>query len=215
MLNQIEILILDFDGVVIESNDVKTQAFEKVFSQFPRYKDTMMQFHYGNVSVSRIEKFNYLAALMGRVEDAKFKANLAANFSQFVLEGILTVPLVKGIERFLKIVKGRLPVYLASVTPANELNYILKNRSLIHWFNGVYGCPPWTKENAIRDILSRNTALPENALLIGDSAGDQEAALKTAVQFIARDSGLKFEETPALLFSDLDEIADYLGEILK
>ena len=215
MPNQIELLILDFDGVVIESNDIKTQAFEKVFSQFPQYKDAMMQFHYGNVSVSRVEKFNYLAALMGRVADKKLKAEMADNFSQYILEGILTVPLVKGADRFLKMVKGHLPLYLASVTPANELNHILEKRGLLHWFDGVYGCPPWTKANAIRDIISRNSILPKNSLLIGDSAGDQRAALETGVQFIARNSGLKFDEIPPLLFSDLNEIADYLGGTLK
>jgi phosphoglycolate phosphatase-like HAD superfamily hydrolase len=215
MPKQIELLILDFDGVVIESNDIKTQAFEKVFSQFPQYKHAMMQFHYENVSISRIEKFDYLAALMGRGTDSKLKAEMADNFSQYVLEGILRVPLVKGAERFLKMVKGQLPLYLASVTPANELHHILEKRGLLHWFDDVYGCPPWTKANAIRDILSRKSILPRNSLLIGDSAGDQRAALETGVQFIARDSGLKFDERPPLIFLDLNEIADHLGGILK
>jgi len=215
MPNQIELLILDFDGVVIESNDIKTQAFEKVFSQFPQYKDAIMQFHYENVSVSRVEKFDYLAALMGRGTDSKLKAEMADNFSQYVLKGILTVPLVKGAERFLKMAKGQLPLYLASVTPANELNHILEKRGLLHWFDGVYGCPPWTKANAIRDILSRKSILPGNSLLIGDSAGDQRAALETGVQFIARNSGLKFDEPYPLIFLDLNEIADHLGGILK
>jgi phosphoglycolate phosphatase-like HAD superfamily hydrolase len=215
MPKQIELLILDFDGVVIESNDIKTQAFEKVFSQFPQYKHAMMQFHYENVSISRIEKFDYLAALMGRGTDSKLKAEMADNFSQYVLEGILRVPLVKGAERFLKMVKGQLPLYLASVTPANELHHILEKRGLLHWFDDVYGCPPWTKANAIRDILSRKSILPRNSLLIGDSAGDQRAALETGVQFIARDSGLKFDARPPLIFLDLNEIADHLGGILK
>jgi phosphoglycolate phosphatase-like HAD superfamily hydrolase len=215
MPNKIELLILDFDGVVIESNDIKTQAFKKIFSQFPQYKDVMMQFHCENISVSRVEKFDYLAALMGRGTDSKLKAEMADNFSQYVLEGILTVPLVKGAERFLKMAKSQFPLYLASVTPANELNHILEKRGLLHWFNDVYGCPPWTKANAIRDILSRKSILPGNSLLIGDSAGDQRAALETGVQFIARDSGLKFAERPPLIFLDLNEIADYLGGILK
>ena len=215
MSNQIELIVLDFDGVVIESNNIKTQAFEKVFCQFPQYKDVLMQFHYENISVSRVEKFNYLTTLIGRGTDSKLKADIASNFSRYVLEDILTVPLVKGAERFLKMFKGQIPLYLASVTPANELNEILEKRGLLHWFDGVYGCPPWTKVNAIRDILSRNSIIPNNGLLIGDSAGDQRAALDAGVQFIARDSGLKFDESPPLIFSDLNEIADHLGEILK
>jgi phosphoglycolate phosphatase-like HAD superfamily hydrolase len=213
MSNQIELIILDFDGVIIESNDIKTQAFEKVFSQFPQYKDVLMQFHYENISVSRVEKFNYLATLMGRGTDSKLKADIASNFSRYVLEDILKVPLVKGAERFLKMFKSQMPLYLASVTPANELNEILEKRGLLHWFDGVYGCPPWTKTNAIRDILLRNSIIPKNSLLIGDSVGDQRAALDAGVQFIARDSGLKFDEPPPLIFLNLNEIADHLSGI--
>ena len=215
MSKPIEVIILDFDGVVIESNDIKTHAFEKVFSKFPQYKDVMMQFHYENISISRVEKFDYLATLIGRGSDLKLKAEITDNFSQYVLEDILTVPMVKGAERFLEMVKGQLPLYLASVTPAKELNFILEKRGLMHWFDGVYGCPPWTKANAIRDILARNAIFPKNSLLIGDSLGDQRAALETGIQFIARDSGLKFDEIPPLLFSDLNEIADYIVRFLK
>ena len=41
-MSAIEALILDFDGVVIESNEVKTNAFHNVFSRFPEFTDTMM-----------------------------------------------------------------------------------------------------------------------------------------------------------------------------
>jgi phosphoglycolate phosphatase-like HAD superfamily hydrolase len=215
MSRPIEVIILDFDGVVIESNDIKTRAFEKIFSKFPQYKDVLMHFHYENISISRVEKFDYLATLIGRGSDLKLKSVIADNFSQYVLEDILTVPMVKGAERFLEMVKGQLPLYLASVTPENELNFILEKRGLLHWFDGVYGCPPWTKANAIRDILLQNTISPKNSLLIGDSSGDHRAAMETGIQFIARDSGLKFDETPPLLFLDLNEIADYVSRFLK
>ena len=62
MLNSLQVLILDFDGVVIESNAVKTHAFEKVFARFPEYAEVMMAFHHAHVSVSRFAKFDYLAA---------------------------------------------------------------------------------------------------------------------------------------------------------
>ncbi len=215
MPNQIELIILDFDGVVIESNNIKTKAFEKVFSKFPEYKDVMMQFHYENISLSRVEKFDYLVSLMGKCADSKLKVDIADNFSRYVLEDILTVPLVKGAERFLKTFKGRIPIYLASVTPAKELEDILEKRNLLHWFDGVYGCPPWTKVNAIRDILLQKSINSNNGLLIGDSAGDQRAAIEADVQFIARDSGLKFDMPPKLLFVDLNEITDHLSRVLK
>lgn len=212
MLDSLRVLILDFDGVVIESNAVKTQAFEKVFARFPEHSETMMAFHREYVSVSRFAKFDHLAKLMGRADDAVLKADIAADFSRYALEGIIAVPLVAGAEAFLQWAKDKLPVYLASVTPEPELKLILAERGLAHWFHDVYGCPPWTKPNAIRDVLLKNNVKPGSALLIGDSAGDQRAALETGVRFLARDSGLSFDEPAPVAFADLHEIAQYLKE---
>jgi beta-phosphoglucomutase-like phosphatase (HAD superfamily) len=38
-------VILDFDGVVLESNAVKTEAFRDVFARFPEHAEAMMDFH--------------------------------------------------------------------------------------------------------------------------------------------------------------------------
>ena len=45
----LKILILDFDGVVIESNAVKTDAFDHVFGRFPDHAAAMMAYHHSNV----------------------------------------------------------------------------------------------------------------------------------------------------------------------
>jgi len=121
----------------------------------------------------------------------------------------MEVPLVKGAVSFLKVVSQQLPVYLASVTPEEELNQILEARGLSSWFRGVYGCPPWTKPGAIRDVLAKEGVQPDEVILIGDSAGDQQAAEQCGIGFIARDSGLRFPVPPALLFKDLNEIEKY------
>jgi phosphoglycolate phosphatase-like HAD superfamily hydrolase len=214
VLNPLRVFILDFDGVVIESNDVKTRAFEKVFERFPEHSNAMMEFHHAHVSVSRFAKFDHLAGLLGRSADAALKGDIAADFSRRVLEGMMAVPLVSGAEDFLKKAAARYPLYLASVTPEQELKWILAERGLAHWFDGVYGCPPWTKPNAIRDILLKEGVRPSSAMLIGDSAGDQRAAMETGVRFLARDSGLSFDAPVPLALADMDEISLHLKELL-
>lgn len=213
-MSPLRVLILDFDGVVIESNAVKTEAFHHVFARFPEHAEAMMAFHHARVSLSRFAKFDHLLALMGRADDTALMADIAADFSKRVLEGMMAVPLVQGAETFLRKVTPLLPVYLASVTPAEELAGILAQRGLAHWFRDVYGCPPWTKRDAIRDVLAREGVKPGEALLIGDSAGDQRAAQMTGVDFLARDSGLSFDAPAPLIFPDLNEITQYLDELL-
>lgn len=211
-MDGLRVVILDFDGVVLESNAAKTEAFRDVFARFPEHADAMMDFHRAHVSLSRFAKFDHLLELTGRVGDGALRTELAAEFSRRTLDKISAVPLVRGAEAFLRDVTSRLPVYLASVTPADDLARILEQRGLARWFRDVYGCPPWNKPDAIRDVLRREGVPSTQALLVGDSAGDQRAALLTGVHFLARDSGLGFDAPPPVTFPDLVGIADFIQE---
>lgn len=210
----LRVLILDFDGVVIESNAVKTLAFQQVFARFPDHADAMMEFHHTHVSASRFEKFDHLLGLAGRRGDGGLRDELAADFSARVLQVMTAVPLVRGAESFLRSITPRVPTYLASVTPEAELAVILERLGLRRWFRGVYGCPPWTKADAILDVLEREAVKPDEALLIGDSAGDQRAAGMTGVNFLARDSGLSFDSPAPRCFADLNELSRHVNEWL-
>ena len=65
------------------------------------------------------------------------------------------------------------------------------------------------------DILSKEGIKPKQALLIGDSAGDQRAAMTCGIEFLARDSGLTFDIPVPLMFKDLNEIANhFINKIL-
>lgn len=210
-LPAVRVVILDFDGVVLESNAVKTEAFAEVFARFPEHADAMMAFHRANVSASRFMKFDHLVSeRLGRPDDAALRQSLAADFSRGTLDRIARVPFVSGAEAFLEEFSPRVPIYLASVTPVEDLEATLARRDLGRFFRGVYGCPPWTKANAIRDILAREGCSPSEAVLVGDSTGDLRAAAETGLQFIARDSGLPFHPAPELVFDDLHGIADLL-----
>ncbi len=203
--------MFDFDGVIVESNHIKTDAFAQVFAQFPEHAGTMMAFHHAHVSASRFEKFDYLLRLLGRPGDQLLRERIAAEFSAVVKTRMAVVPFVKGAVALLEELKDRVPVYLASVTPDDELSATLARRGLGRFFRGAYGCPPWTKAGAIRDILASVRCLPEDAVLIGDSAGDLRAAADVGVAFIARDSGLSFGAYQGVRYPDLDAVGEVLS----
>jgi beta-phosphoglucomutase-like phosphatase (HAD superfamily) len=210
------VVILDFDGVVLESNAVKTEAFADVFARFPEHAEAMMAFHHANVSASRYLKFEHLVnERLGRPGDVSLRDELAAEFSRRTQERIATVPFVPGAEAFLAEFSARVPLYLASVTPAEDLEQTLARRDLRRFFRGVYGCPPWTKAGAVRDVLAREDCPPAAAVLVGDSNGDRRAADETGVEFVARDSGLPFDPPLQTAFRDLDAIADFLRRRLS
>jgi phosphoglycolate phosphatase-like HAD superfamily hydrolase len=201
-------IILDFDGVIVDSNGVKTAAFADVFARFPEHLERMMAYHHDNVSMSRFDKFDYLLReCLHRPDDAGLRQELADDFSRCTLDRVVACPFVTGAERFLQEFSGKTALYLASVTPQHDLDEILERRELRHFFRGVYGCPPWSKESAIRDVLRIEHISPQQAVLIGDSDGDRRAAAATGIQFVARDSGLPFT-APVNRHADLSQIAD-------
>ena len=214
--SKVRVVILDFDGVILESNAVKTDAFAEVFARFPEHAEAMMSFHRANVSASRFMKFDHLVnELLGRPNDAALRQQLAEDFSRSAQEGIARVPFVPGAESFLAEFSPRVPLYLASVTPAPDLDATLARRDLTRFFRGVYGCPPWTKSAAVRDILERESCLPSETVLVGDSMGDLRAAAENGIAFIARDSGLPFETPPELVFDDMHGVANFLRPIIE
>lgn len=215
-LSNVRVVILDFDGVVLESNAVKTEAFSAVFARFPEHAEAMMAFHNANISASRFMKFEHLVSeRLGRPDDAALRHQLAEDFSRSAQEGIARVPFVPGAESFLAEFSVRVPLYLASVTPAADLEAILERRDLTRFFRGVYGCPPWDKAGAVRDILDRESCSASEAVLVGDSMGDVRAAEETGIGFIARDSGIPFDHPPDLVFDDMHGVADFLRQVIQ
>jgi phosphoglycolate phosphatase-like HAD superfamily hydrolase len=204
-------IVLDFDGVIVESNDVKTAAFEAVFARFPEHHDAMMAFHHANVSMSRFAKFDYLLReRLGRADDDTLRDELAIDFSRRTVDLVVACPFVSGAETLLAEFSARIPLYLTSVTPQGDLGAILERRNLRHFFVDIYGCPPWKKDDAIRDVLRRERCEPSEVVLVGDSEGDRLAAASARVGFVARDSGLPFEQPPSVLYRELGSIADHL-----
>lgn len=201
-------IVSDFDGVILESNDLKTRAFEAVFAPFPEHADAMMAHHHTHVSDSRFVKFrHFVTARLGRPDDDPIVGELAAAFSSEMLRQIDACPLVPGALAFLERAHASVPVFLASVTPQEELEVILERRGLARYFTRVYGCPPWSKVAALGEIV-RTLGGPDGLLFIGDSAGDQRAALASGVEFLARDSGLPFDTPRPRAFPDLVHLAD-------
>jgi beta-phosphoglucomutase-like phosphatase (HAD superfamily) len=192
--NKVKVLIFDFDGVIIESNYIKDQAFEIIFKKYPKHYNQLIKFHRDNVSVSRYEKFDYLLKVTSNENDINLKSRLLEDFSLITLNLMKTVPFVEGVIDFLKSIYNKIPVYLASVTPIADLEIILLDLKINTYFKKVYGCPPWIKSEAIADIIKIEKVLPNEVLLIGDSYGDQRAAKINNINFIGRDSGLIFEK---------------------
>ena len=54
-------ILFDFDGVLVESVDIKTKAFAKLFeNEGPEIVNKVVEYHLANGGVSRFKKFDYI-----------------------------------------------------------------------------------------------------------------------------------------------------------
>ncbi|MFC1623861.1 HAD family hydrolase [Candidatus Omnitrophota bacterium] len=186
----IKAIIFDFDGVIAESNDVKTEVFVRLFKKYPSYvTEQIRKFHLRNGGMSRFDKFRYIYAniLERPLSDEKF-SKLCDDFKRFVFEGVVNAPAVLGIENFLKRNKSKYRMYVASGTPQEEIIEIVKRRKLSRYFYGVYGSPT-TKEKIIKNILRENAHTQKEVVFLGDSINDYEGAVGAGIDFVAKVSG--------------------------
>jgi len=178
--------ICDFDGVILESVDIKTQAFRSLFKKFPKHIGEIIRYHLKNSGVNRTKKFDYIYKHILHMPLTKMeKHRLEKTFSRLVFRKILKCPFVQGTPNFLEEFTKTKLIFVISATPERELNRIISRRKLRHYFKAVFGAPQ-SKVSAIRQILKRYRLKPTQTIYIGDARADWLAARATKVQFLGR-----------------------------
>jgi len=172
--------------VILESLDIKTKAFLKVYQDYPEHAHEIAQYHLQNGGVSRYKKFVHINTnILGITIDENKTEELAKIFSEAVVDEMLKCPFVEGAMEFLDKYSKIARLYIASGTPQDELRFIVKKCGLAQYFNGVYGTPR-TKGEIIQDILNIENVDNNEAVFVGDAMTDYEGAKDTDIPFIAR-----------------------------
>ena len=205
-------VVLDFDGVLVESEGIKTTIFQDLFSQFPDCADEMMAYHLEHIAMPREAKFRRLAARCGGGEP--LVRELLDAFSRHAVDRIAVCPEVPGADAFLKRFAPRLPLFLASVTPEADLLEVLDRRDWRRHFERVFGDPPTAKTDAMRTVLEHLGAAPEEVLFIGDTVADWRVSQETAVPFAARASRDWSGPADVRAVADMNAVAAIVAERL-
>ena len=212
----LKLIILDFDGVIVESTDIKTEAFRKLFSDHPKHVSAIVGYHKEHAGVSRYEKFSHIYKnILKQPLNEKKLAELGRRFSALVVEEIKACPLVPGALEFLENYSKKVKLFIASSTPEEELRYLVKARGLQKYFHGIYGAPTKKSEIVLR-IMEKERVQKGEVLFVGDSTADHAEAVKAGVLFIGRVSDLAdypFTDSVKTI-EDLNELGTVVEELL-
>jgi phosphoglycolate phosphatase-like HAD superfamily hydrolase len=182
-------IVFDFDGVIVESADVKTDAFVELFAAHGSDVQARVRAHHlANTGISRFVKFAWIHEhVLGTPLTDDGSRELGERFSTLVLDKVLAAPMVAGARQALDALAPRFPLFVASGTPQDELDLIVDRRGLRALFREVHGTPR-EKPAILRDVMARHGLAPGDVVFVGDGESDYKAAVATGVGFIARDT---------------------------
>lgn len=176
----------DFDGVVKDSVEVKTQAFVKLFQPFgTEVAERVRDHHEAHGGMSRFEKIPLYLEWAGESNSPERVEEYCQRFSRSVLQGVIEAPWVAGAEAFLRSNPHKQVFILVTATPQEEIEEILSTLGLRSCFADVYGAPI-SKKDAIRISLAARQLESHDCLMIGDAMADWDAAQASQVPFLLR-----------------------------
>ena len=216
----IKAIFWDFDGVIADSVNVKTDAFYELYLPYGKdIAEKVKEYHLANGGVSRFKKFEYWQTeLLGNPAPVSQEVidDLASRFSALVMEKVINAPYIKGV--FDNIVKysSKVSNYIISGTPVDEMKAIIDGRALTPYFKDVLGSPE-TKENLTTQLIKREGYDSREVIFIGDAISDYRSAVQNNTWFILRkheDNIQLFKDYRSFVVSDFtnfDEVFDLIN----
>lgn len=188
ILGIIKHIFFDFDGVIVESLNAKTEAFYELYLPYGKtIADEVVKYHIQNLGISRYEKIRncHKKLLKSDISEVGMEI-LVKKFSDLVVENVINAPLVDGVKKILDKYHSKINMMLISSTPQDELQYILKKMGLRNFFSLVCGSPK-SKSFWLKHILKTNLKIKkDNCLFIGDTIYDFYSARENSLPFALR-----------------------------
>ncbi len=185
-------ILWDFDGVLMDSMPTRDLGFEKVLASYPRHElEQLLTFHRQNGGLSRYVKFRYFFEQIRNesiTEEQVLK--LAEEFSAVMRRELLNEKLlIQDSIGFVKSYYSKFRMHIVSGSDGNELRYLCESLGLSQYFVSIHGSPTPKKE-LVGKLLQEYSIDPRDAVFIGDSTNDYDAAHLHRIDFAAYNNTL-------------------------
>ena len=185
MFDQFEVILWDFDGVILDSVPIRNAGFLHVLEGYPKEAvERLLQFQNENGGLSRYVKFRYFYEEILGMEISEEKVQeFAGQFSAFMRER-LTDPglLMVDTMAFIRAHQNRFAMHIVSGSDQEELRFLCEQLGITTFFSSIHGSPT-PKIELVRNVLEHESYDRSRVVLIGDSINDFDAAHTNGIHF--------------------------------
>jgi phosphoglycolate phosphatase-like HAD superfamily hydrolase len=175
-LDRYKTFIFDCDGVILNSNKIKTAAFYKTALPYGNdIAQLLVDHHVNNGGISRYEKFTYMFEKIPISLKKPSLDELLTSYQNEVIQGLLHCDIAEGLREFRKKSKD-IKWMVISGGDEKELREVFKMRDLSRMFDGgIFGSHD-TKDMIVkRELDNKNILTP--TIFFGDSKYDMQVAI--------------------------------------
>lgn len=178
-------ILFDFDGVLVDSVNIKRDAFAKLYVEYGEdIVKKVLEHQEINTGMYRFEKFRYFhREFLGKELLPRDLEILNKKFSRLVKQSVIGANEIPHAKKTLDRLSKRIPLHLISATPEEELKQIISARKMGGYFWSIHGSP-LEKVTHIVNIIEQYNYKSQNVLMIGDTVADYTASLKAGITFL-------------------------------
>lgn len=178
--DHLKILVFDFDGTLLPSNELKEQIFFDIFDT--KYHSIVTNVLIQYKDASRFEIIEKVLIESKQFDSSKDLDQFTSAYSNHLIEKIKKIPIDRDIFTNLQILKEKYHLFLSSHTYKNDLPIILKNIGFDIFFEKLFGYPQ-QKEVTLKNIINQYSVSSNEVLVIGDGESDRVSAEKNNCHF--------------------------------
>lgn len=212
-MNVLEAVYFDFDGVLVDSNAIKNEAYRILFAPYGHeIVEQVLDYHQHHGGISRVEKIRLaFADFIGQPLSEQQLREKANEYSLLVMDRVIHTPWIGGAKELLESLYRRCHVSVISGTPQDELRSIIEQRSMSHYFDEILGSPVHKPEH-IHFLKQKYGHSPERSVFFGDASTDYHAAMEHGITFIGIQGDYAFP-AGVTVFDDFGPVPAHLETI--
>lgn len=215
-LAEYKTLVFDCDGVVLNSNQLKIQAYYDVAIKFGASETQaklLVAHHVKLGGISRYPKFEYfLREIMKQAVTEETVNRLLSSFTVEVKRLLMDCEVARDLMSLRQMTPDAKWMIISGGDQA-ELREIFAQRNLTDFFDaGIFGSPDNKEQILAREIARDNLVKP--ALFIGDSRYDYQASTQAGLDFVFLSDWTDVDGWQSFCADQNIQVLNHLGDLI-